>query len=49
MDNSKRMCQRVICSVCNKITWTGCGRHVDEVMAGVSPENRCKCRDRNRR
>ena len=37
------MCSRVTCSRCGKVTWSGCGRHVDAVMAGVPPERRCTC------
>lgn len=38
------MCSPARCSSCGKITWTGCGNHVDAVFAGVSPEQRCTCR-----
>jgi len=38
------MCSPIICSKCGKTTWSGCGMHVDQVMASVSPENRCTCR-----
>lgn len=37
------MCRAVACPKCNKTTWTGCGNHVDQVMAGIAPANRCKC------
>ena len=39
------MCQRVICSTCNKPTYAGCGRHVEEVLGAVPREQRCKCRE----
>ena len=39
------MCQRVTCSTCNKPTFAGCGRHVDQVLAGVAPADRCRCRE----
>jgi hypothetical protein len=38
------MCSPARCSSCGKITWTGCGNHVDAVFAGVRPEQRCTCR-----
>lgn len=38
------MCSPIRCSKCGKVTWTGCGQHVDQVFAGVAPENRCTCK-----
>lgn len=37
------MCRQVMCNKCKKITWSGCGQHVDQVMAGVPKQNRCSC------
>lgn len=37
------MCQRVACRTCGKATYTGCGRHVDQVLAGVPAAERCSC------
>lgn len=37
------MCHRVKCSRCGKATWGGCGRHVEQALAGVPPEQRCTC------
>ena len=37
------MCSRARCSHCGKVTWRGCGRHVDTVMAGVPRSQRCDC------
>eukprot|EP01040_Poterioochromonas_malhamensis_P005518 gene5518-5928_t len=37
------MCSRVTCSKCGKPTWVGCGFHVEQALAGVKPEDRCKC------
>jgi len=37
------MCTRIQCGRCGKATWVGCGRHVEQVMAGVPPEERCTC------
>ena len=39
------MCQRVTCSQCGKPTWAGCGMHIEQALAGVKPEDRCKCRE----
>ncbi len=37
------MCQRIQCERCGKPSWTGCGRHVEEALAGVKPQDRCAC------
>ncbi|SDU63161.1 hypothetical protein FHX69_7093 [Prauserella muralis] len=37
------MCQRAVCSTCGKATYTGCGRHVEQVLAGVPASRRCQC------
>lgn len=39
-----QMCSPAVCDRCKKITWTGCGQHVEEALAGVPPEKRCTCR-----
>jgi hypothetical protein len=36
------MCHPARCRRCGKTTWTGCGQHVDQVMAGVPRANRCE-------
>ena len=38
------MCSPAVCRRCKKITWTGCGQHVEQALAGVPPEKRCTCR-----
>ncbi len=35
------MCQPVQCEQCAKITWGGCGEHIEEVRAMVPPEQWC--------
>lgn len=35
------MCRAVTCKTCHKTTWAGCGQHVEQVMRGVSPAQRC--------
>ena len=37
------MCQPAVCKQCAKVTWRGCGMHVEQVMAGVPASNRCSC------
>lgn len=39
------MCYKVICQVCYKMTWTGCGQHISIVMAGIPIKDRCVCKD----
>ena len=37
------MCRRVSCTACGKPTFAGCGAHVEQVLAGVPPAERCRC------
>nr|CAX74579.1 hypotheticial protein [Schistosoma japonicum] len=37
------MCIKVTCSKCGKFTWKGCGKHVEQVMKDVPPEDQCQC------
>jgi hypothetical protein len=39
------MCSPAVCDHCKKITWTGCGQHVQQALDGVPPGNRCTCRE----
>lgn len=39
------MCQRVTCSSCGKPSYSGCGRHVESVLADVPAAERCHCRE----
>ena len=36
------MCHRVTCRTCGKPTWIGCGRHVEQALREVPPEQRCE-------
>jgi hypothetical protein len=36
------MCRAVTCPTCGKVTWAGCGDHVDSVMGGVPEQDRCE-------
>ena len=38
------MCRPAHCRQCGKVTWAGCGQHVDQVMAGVPRQQQCTCR-----
>ncbi len=40
------MCRAVKCQQCGKTTWAGCGAHVQQVMAGVPNNERCRCDER---
>ncbi len=37
------MCHRVQCTRCGKPSWVGCGRHVEQALAGVPADERCSC------
>lgn len=42
------MCQRATCRTCGKATYTGCGQHVEQVLAGVPTSQRCQCAPKQR-
>lgn len=37
------MCQAISCPTCGKATWSGCGQHVEEALAGIAPADLCTC------
>ena len=37
------MCHQVTCETCARPTWSGCGGHVEQALAGVANEERCAC------
>ena len=37
------MCSRVTCNECKKFTWSGCGEHIEQALAGVPADQRCTC------
>jgi hypothetical protein len=39
------MCRRVECPRCGRPTFAGCGAHVEQVLGGVPPAERCRCRE----
>ena len=38
------MCSPAPCNQCSKVTWTGCGEHIEEALAHVPEAQRCTCR-----
>lgn len=36
------MCRPVYCKTCGKTTWSGCGKHVEEVRRTVSASQWCQ-------
>jgi len=36
------MCRAATCRKCGRPTWKGCGAHVEQVLRGVPPADRCK-------
>ena len=39
------MCSPITCHVCGKTTWTGCGQHIEQALAGVPQDQRCTGHD----
>jgi hypothetical protein len=37
------MCSPVKCEKCSKVTWSGCGEHVDEVKSMFTEAEWCTC------
>ena len=37
------MCYQVTCGSCGKPTWSGCGNHIEQALAGVPAQERCTC------
>ena len=40
----RHMCSPAPCRQCGKVTWSGCGEHIEEALANVPPAQRCTCR-----
>jgi hypothetical protein len=40
-----RMCRRIRCEKCQKPTYAGCGKHVEQVLRDIAPAERCLCRE----
>ncbi|MBS1151515.1 MAG: hypothetical protein H6Q89_3213 [Myxococcaceae bacterium] len=39
------MCSQTTCRSCGKPTWAGCGAHIEQALANVPRDARCKCRE----
>jgi hypothetical protein len=37
------MCAPATCNICSKVTWAGCGQHIEEALEGFTPEQLCTC------
>jgi hypothetical protein len=37
------MCRPLKCDNCGKMTWEGCGLHVEEALAGIPEDQICEC------
>ena len=39
------MCRRINCTKCGRPTYAGCGAHVEQVLANVPTNDRCRCHE----
>ena len=37
------MCNSHKCKECNKLTWSGCGNHLESIFSRVKEQDRCFC------
>ena len=37
------MCSPALCPVCKNYTWSGCGNHIEQALAGIPQEKLCTC------
>jgi hypothetical protein len=37
------MCWKAICKKCKKITWEGCGKHIEQIKKNVPANEWCIC------
>jgi hypothetical protein len=37
------MCAPTSCGTCGKVTWAGCGQHIEEALEGFSQDQLCTC------
>jgi len=40
------MCVKIICPICHKPTFAGCGKHIEQVLKGISLADRCSGHDK---
>ncbi|PNH12022.1 hypothetical protein TSOC_001061 [Tetrabaena socialis] len=38
------MCFQTTCGMCQKPTWSGCGKHIDSALSSVPLDDRCGCK-----
>lgn len=38
------MCMRAKCRQCSKVTYSGCGKHLDKVFRGLDESELCRCK-----
>lgn len=41
------MCWLDTCNICNKKTFAGCGKHIENIMKNIPLSERCKCKRKN--
>ena len=41
------MCMQTKCGKCGKPTWAGCGAHIEQALANVPRDQRCRCREQS--
>jgi hypothetical protein len=39
------MCSPAQCAKCGKVTWAGCGEHIEAALAGFGESQLCACND----
>lgn len=39
------MCFQTVCPSCLKVTWGGCGAHIEQALEAVPKDQRCHCDD----
>ena len=37
------MCSPSVCSVCKKMSFVGCGQHLDRIFSGKKASDLCQC------
>lgn len=38
------MCYVITCQKCNKLSWRGCGNHLESIKKQIPINNRCNCK-----
>lgn len=42
-ETERPVCRRTQCRTCNRPTYAGCGRHIEQVLGDVPVHDRCRC------